>query len=197
MNHPDREACEPASPLARGRPWHRSPRAWGFTIIELMVVIGIVAVMMAIAVPSFRSISQGNRITSEVNTFVGDLQFARSEAIRRGSTVSICPSSDGSTCLTANTWHSGWIVFYDVNGNGTVQSGDTVMRRQATWVGTDTMAASPSTLAVTFNRDGFANIATVTFVLHASPTDAQTTRCVELNTVGRQTVQKAGVGSCS
>ena len=90
-----------------------------------MVVVALVAILTALATPSFVGLIQRNRVSAEINSFAGDLQFARSEAIKQGLPVSICASSNGVSCLGANTWHSGWIVFADLNGSGAVDDCNT------------------------------------------------------------------------
>ena len=179
----------------------RVPRPHGFTLIELLVVISVVAILLMFAAPSLVTFVQKNRIVSEVSTFSADLKFARSEAMKRGQSVSLCPSSDGATCLGANSWQSGWIVFYDLNSTGAVDAaGDTVVRYRKGWTGGDTFVATPNLIAVTFGRIGFAsNLSgrSVTLTAHAQTASAQTTQCVLLNPVGRQTVQTAGSGACT
>jgi type IV fimbrial biogenesis protein FimT len=183
--------------LSSGSPARRHAAA-GFTLIELLVVVSLISVMLAITLPSFRSIVERNRISSQINSFVGDMQFARSEAIKRGRPVSICPSSNGTSCLTANTWHSGWIVFTDDNGSCTMETGDTAVRYRKAWGGTDTFAATSSTsTCFSYNRDGFANVTAATVVMHTTPVNNSATRCVEISRVGRSTVQAKGAGSCT
>ncbi len=168
-------------------------------------MISIVAILVTLAVPSFQSTIQSARTTTEVNSLVNDLQFARSEAIKRGQPVSICVSSDGATCLASsssnNKWQVGWIVFNDANGSGSLDStSDVVLRRRAAFAGSDTFVASTTTTVFTYNREGFATgltNGTVTMVLHTAPVNQQATRCVAINVVGRQVVQNAGTGSCS
>ena len=121
-------------------------RQSGFTITELMVVVAIVAILMAIGVPSYRYITNSYRMSAEVNGLLGDLQYARSEAIKEGQTVTACVSTNGTACDGgANiNWASGWIVFSDPNGNAAVDAGDTVLRVQAAFTGRipDTFNAS-------------------------------------------------------
>lgn len=175
----------------------------GFTLIELMVVVALVAILVAIATPSFVSLIQSNRVSAEVNSFAGDLQFARSEAIKQGIPVSVCASSDGKNCLGSNTWQSGWIVFSDLDGSGTVTAGDTVLRVRPAWSGGDTFVAAPSIVAVTYSRDGFANLpvaspgASILLALRTAPVNAAATRCVSVNRVGHQTVLQGGKGGCA
>lgn len=171
-------------------------------MIELMIVVALVGVLTALAAPSFVGLIQRNRVSAEVNSFVGDLQFARSEAIKQGLPISVCASSTGTSCLGANTWHSGWIVFVDLNGSGAFDTGDTVLRKRPAWNGTDTFIAAPSMTSVTYSRDGFANLpvgtgTAILMTLHTAPVNANATRCVSINRIGHQSVLPGGTGGCS
>jgi type IV fimbrial biogenesis protein FimT len=173
----------------------------GFTLIELMVVVAMVAILMAVAVPSFRDATERNRVSAQINTFVSDLQLARSEAIKRGLAVSLCASSDGGSCLTSNTWNTGWIMFVDpaTSGSRTSASTQPLIKIRAGWTTTETFAAispTPSN-AITYNRDGFVASGVVTMVMRTTPSRNVSTKCVDIGMVGRQTVQTYGVGSCA
>jgi type IV fimbrial biogenesis protein FimT len=63
----------------------------GFTLVELMVVIALIAITAAVAVPGFRGLIEANRQTSAANSVIGILNFARSEAVRRGEPVQVLP----------------------------------------------------------------------------------------------------------
>ena len=183
-----------------GAPAVRRAPTRGLTLIELMVVLAIAAILLTIGLPSLVSFIQSNRVATEISSLDSDLQFARSEAIKQGIPVSVCASADGSSCLGANNWASGWIVFPDATASGTVAAGVTPLRvRQALSSG-DTLVASPGATALTYSRDGFAiNLpgATVTLTLHTNPVNSAATRCLALTLVGHQTVQSAGTGACS
>jgi type IV fimbrial biogenesis protein FimT len=178
-------------------------RIAGFTLVELLTVITIAAILMAIGVPSFKFVTSGNRISGEVNGLLGDMQYARSESIKEGQTVTVCsstnPTSPTPTCAGNTAWQSGWIVFSDVNGNGVVDPGDTILRAQNAFPAGDTFNANNGMRAVTFNREGFAlglpN--TITVTLHAAVPNTSTTRCLQITIVGQLTTESAGTGACT
>lgn len=106
------------SPLSRQR---------GVTLIELLTVVAIVAVLVAIGVPSFQQSIARNRMAAQSNEFLSTLNFARSEAIKRGHSVTLCPSSNGSACSDSG-WEIGWLAFADTNGNSAIDGSETVIR---------------------------------------------------------------------
>lgn len=94
----------------------RSPGAGqpqqGFTLIELMVTIALLAILLALATPSFTSIINSNRLASHANELVASLQTARMEAVRRNTRTVVCRSDNGTTCSAGAQWN-GWITFVD------------------------------------------------------------------------------------
>lgn len=94
----------------------------GFTLIELMVTIALAAIILTQAVPSFNALVQNNRLISQKNEFISTLNLARSEALKRGTRVTVCASTDQTTCDTAD-WEQGWIVFSDRNSDQVLDSG--------------------------------------------------------------------------
>src|SRR5579871_5193253 len=147
--------CGQGGPLIRQRlAGHRLAR--GFTLLELMLTLTILAVLTAGGIASFRFVTNSNRVASEANALLGDMSYARAQAIKEGRTVTICTSANGSTCAGTSTWQSGWIVFSDANGNQAVDAGEAVRRVQRPLNLGDTFVASPATAAVTFSREGFA-----------------------------------------
>lgn len=168
----------------------------GFTLVELLVVMVIVVILMAIGAPSYRYVTTANRVSTEANTLLGDLQYARSEAVREGQPVTVCISKTGTSCDAASTsWQEGWIVFSDLNGNQTVDTGtpsDTVLRVRNAFSSTDTYSSSNSDYGVTFTRDGFAQnlgSAGLTVTLHDSSSSQNYTRCLDISTAGMMSVQ--------
>ena len=117
----------------------------GFTLIELIVTLAVVSILLLTGVPMINQMLDNNRLVSEINSIAGSLSLARSESIKRGATVTVCGSSDGSTCDTAN-WESGWIIFSDANHNATLESTDTLLKVFAAFNGPSTLRLSRSDL---------------------------------------------------
>lgn len=110
---------------------HRNRSTAGFTVIELMVVITIVGVLAALAIPAFDDMIQNNRRTTTVNELLSNLMLARAEAAKRGQPVSLCglTSGGGTSCTGGTTWDYGWMVFVDPNGDGVIASAADILRQ--------------------------------------------------------------------
>jgi type IV fimbrial biogenesis protein FimT len=174
------------------------PRNSGFTLIELLSVITVMAILLAIGVPSFKFVTAANRASAEINGLLGDMQLARAEAIREGQWVTICASNDGLTCAggAGTNWNIGWIVFSDPPDTGVFNGAtDSYLKQQKTFSGSDTLVADQGVNTVIFSRDGFAMSLPnpVTFTLHnAAPVNANYTRCLSLTIVGALSTQIGG-----
>jgi type IV fimbrial biogenesis protein FimT len=98
----------------------QTPRSRGFTLIELITTLAVAGILVTLAVPSFSEVIKNNRLITQENDFVTTLNLARSEAIRRSGRVTVCKSSNQTSCSGAGGWEQGWIVFNDVNNDGVV-----------------------------------------------------------------------------
>ncbi len=116
-------ACLPGSSAQ-----HRAASAAGFTVVELMIALAIGAVLLLMAVPSYRAWIADVEVRHHVQALVEALSLARAEAIKRNGRVNLCHSADGLQCADAGSWETGWLVYGDANHNGELDDDETVIR---------------------------------------------------------------------
>jgi len=134
----------------------------GFTLVELMITIFLVGILLGIGVPNFRDFIRNSRITTAANDLLADLNLARSEAVKRRVPVTLCKSTNGTSCDDDDaTPFSRWIVFVDdVNsaatstddGDGVVDSGEQVLQDRSI---SGTIDAPAEGRLVVFQPSGF------------------------------------------
>ena len=146
---------------------HMSRTESGFTLVELVIAILILAILIGMALPNFSSTMRSNRIATHANEFIASVSLARSEAIKNNVGAGICASPDGAVCGT--DWNAGWIVFSDLNGSGAFNAGDAVLRASS---GSTSMSFTTPTAGGTLmfnNRGIYTGAVNTTFVM--TPTD--------------------------
>jgi type IV fimbrial biogenesis protein FimT len=103
----------------------------GFTLVELLVVLSVVAVVAGLAFPTFSQTLRDARLAVYTNNFLADLAVARSESIKRGKRVVLCKSSDGSECTTTGHWSDGWLIYEDTNNDGVRDEAESLIRYES------------------------------------------------------------------
>lgn len=106
-----------------------SRRRNGFTLIELMVGVAVLAIALAAGVPSMSEFIKNSRLSAQTNNLLASLHLARTEAIKRHARVTLCKSADATNCdIAAGTgWENGWVVFADVYNDGNLDAGEAVL----------------------------------------------------------------------
>jgi type IV fimbrial biogenesis protein FimT len=193
MNKPHASTSTPV-PAAR--------RNHGFSLTELLVTILVLSILASLGVAAYRNVGNSMKLTAATNSFITNLNMARSEAIKRNQRVALCKSADGVNCSSDGGWHQGWIVFHDANYNGLRELAESVVWRvenlppELRVVGNPVVSryVSYSPAGDTRQLSGAFQAGTIT-VCHQSleGTDA---RQIVINAVGRVRAQKTTVDSC-
>lgn len=153
-------------------------RRGGFTIVELMVAVAVLSILVTLAVPTVRNVIANSYANGISNEFVAALNYARSEAVKRRSAITICSSANGSSCRAdgdANNWHRGWIVL----------NGATVLRSSGQLDG-GAQITGPSTVVYASTGTATAN----TFQIRLANCTSNNNRDVSIGVTGRVGVTK-------
>ncbi len=162
----------------------RCERTAGFTLVELLVGVAVMAVLLSIAVPSFENLVLSNRLRSYSNDLVASAQLAKSEAMKRRTPVTLCKSANGTSCASGGDWEQGWIVL----------AGSTVVRRAP--AAASGYRVSSSTNSLTFQPSGVGSTQATLTVCRSAPVGSQE-RVVTISATGRTSVTRTQSGRCA
>jgi type IV fimbrial biogenesis protein FimT len=202
----------PRSPLARR---YRSLFGVqsGFTIIEIMVTVAVLAIILAVGLPNLKSFLVRNQVSAVTSEFSNDISRTRVEAISRNNCATICMSSNTANALTGGTptcattgndWQAGWIVFSNpscsATQNNPTTAGSTLIAVRQAGVESFTLSDSTSARRFTFDSRGLAAGVGSNFTLAYTPENAGSSsnyRSVCISSAGRVNVkQYAGASAC-
>ena len=91
----------------------------GFTLIELLITLVIVGILLMVGVPAIKTYMQSGQLIASTNELLSAFHLARSESVKSNARVTICTSTNGTSCSDSESWREGWIVFIDRNGDAT------------------------------------------------------------------------------
>lgn len=172
-------------------------RARGYTLLELMFTLAVASILLGVGVPGFFDIVRNNRAAANANELVTTFSIARSEAIRRGTRVTVCPSSDGATCSGA--WTDGWIVVRDSAVSDTaapsIAATTDILRAWPAPEGSASVTLTPSgTTWLRFlprgNAVSSAGSMPVTYAVKINGCSGLQGRNIEVNAVGRASTSR-------
>lgn len=160
----------------------------GFTLIELMIVLVIVAVVLVMVPPGMAQLSLSTNLKSYSHEMLSSAYLARSEAIKRNAPATLCVSTDGATCAGAGDWEQGWIV---VAADGTV-----IKSQQAIAPGYK-MTGSPASDTIVFQPSGSASTSSIITLCRQQPAVGNHEREVRITATGRARVVTTSTGTCA
>lgn len=170
-----------------GLPMARSHgRQRGFTMVELMVTLAVLAILLGIAVPSMTQFTFSGKLRSYSNEIVASALLARSEAIKRNQAVRVCVANSAGTDCASGSWEAGWIV---------ITEDDVVIHRQQPI--TDGFKVISSVDAITFTATGVGSTQATLKVCRATPSLGDQESEVTVSSTGRTAVERKASSSCS
>jgi len=171
-------------------------RVRGTTLLELMASLGIVAVVLGMATPSFATLIERNRTTTVANRLIADLARTRSEAITTHTRTVFCPSADARTCAAGSNFTFGWIGFQDRDGDAQADAGEKVFAvAQASDMAGRRVATTAGRRALRFRADG--RNAGTNLTLRVCDASGVPQRLVIVNVGGRARVAPAPPSTAS
>jgi type IV fimbrial biogenesis protein FimT len=172
----------------------------GFTLLEALLVLAVVAILVSLAAPSLSSLRQQHQLQSLAESLFNSMSLARSEALRRQQTVTMCPRASDAECDTSDNWQQGWLVFVDANGNARKEPDEPMLEvKPALWTTVRLDVTNTAKAYFSYGAQGRSQTVsggfmagTWRFCLPASPTGWQ----VVVNALGRPRVEKYVPQSC-
>ena len=127
--------------ICKNKPYIGTTHYSGVTLVELLVTLVIAGILVGLAAPQFSEMVRSSYLSGQANDLIADLNFTRSESIKRGGNVGLCAGNVTSGCT--GTWTSGRVMFVDTNGNGAWDAAsDSVIRSREALDGSTTLNTS-------------------------------------------------------
>lgn len=171
----------------------RTKREGGFSLLDLMVTLAVVAIVVSVGVPSFRGVIMDNRLVTQSNQLVTSVKMARSAAVRYQRPATVCASDNFDDpvpdCSASNDWSNGWIVWVDKDRDAATDANEII----SVFGPIDGSSTLGSTTASSFTYDarGFAVTGGGDLTM-CDDRSAETGRLIRVNAVGRTNVSRQG-----
>src|SRR5436190_2989275 len=116
--------------LLRATEWAHPPKFAAFTLVELMIALALAGILAAAAAPNWRAFLATSELRDRSEALTRALSVARSEAIKRGTRIDLCPSIDRLHCASSATWEIGWLTFVNEDNAAQPASAATILSRE-------------------------------------------------------------------
>jgi len=160
----------------------------GFTLIELLITISMVTILLLIVSPSFTELIESNKQRTARDLLISALNTAQQQALSKNVSVYLCPTSDGITCSTLWAGSTGWLVYEDLDRDGTLDASEIIVSQIDAGI-TSIANATPS---IEFSPTGHVVTAN-TFTLCGHSTN-QVSSQISITRMG--TIEAAAGGVC-
>lgn len=194
---------QPISPAAYKDRMNR--RQTGISLLEVMVVMTIVGILSAIAIPSFLTTIRNNRLTAYTNDIITGLTLARTEALKRNLPAAICRSANSTAASPACTtgsgtggWEIGWFVYADNDSSGGFNAGDTVIMRREPYTGGVSITGNNNVAnTIRFTSQGITTVAGIGTITLDDGRPTVGVRLICIAATGRPRLTATGTTSCT
>ena len=176
-------------------------RSSGFSLLEALVVMALVAVLAGIAAPAMSRLRQQHRMQAQAEALFSSLMLTRSEALRQQQRVTVCVRTPDDRCALAGPWTPGWMVFVDTNANAQRESQELVLQKhEALSAGFTLKGNGPVSRFVSYGLEGRSQTISGAFqsgTLTLCQVDAAHAWQVVINPLGRPRLEKLASDVCN
>jgi type IV fimbrial biogenesis protein FimT len=179
-----------------------SQHSTGFTLMEMVILMAIIAIIAAVAMPNAGGYIDNNRMSAAASDMMAALQTGRSEAVGRNSAITLCTVNSSATgCAGDANWEAGWLLFVDEDADGAVDAGEEIIQYHEPIVGGVTLRGTAGVNGpITFFPSGRTSItSTQTLILCDHRGFGDDARGLVVSILGRASVMKApatGLTTC-
>ena len=171
---------------------HARHQSEGFTLVELLAVLAILAIILA-STPALARMIRQAQVQASFHALSSSLALARISAVSRGHPVTLCPSRDGAHCTGGTVWSGGWIVYRDAGRRSQPASPEDIVETVSAVRGGIIIRTSPGRLRIRYHPSGWASGSNLSLTLCAA-SGTELAGKVVVNNAGRPRIERASPG---